>query len=258
MRFKVHLLLGWQWRNANQRRRPCPLPAPLLNIPPGRIDVATEYAGSYHILEMGRHFDAYSARPYVALPYRYTPMLPRWMPAALMERARAADVTGNSGEIIAGLIARRLFKVRPGSLVHLRARVDRRTPDYVIDNSPQLLSFIAAFAGVPTAGLPAHWPIESKAGIGLLDRRDSEAALRQILAYWHHIRNRYSDGVGYGLIVTTELTRASITVSVLMPHNASHASALTNYLRSCTYEQIKGLAADDLPLITRHLRGFDG
>jgi hypothetical protein len=70
------------------------------------------YAGSYHILSMGRHFNAYvissSGPPAIphptGLPHAY-PYL------ALANKVRSAGVTGNIGEGVAGIVADAIFQI---------------------------------------------------------------------------------------------------------------------------------------------------
>jgi hypothetical protein len=256
MNFSVQTFVGWQWAPLQFRRRLALAPTiePISSV---AIDVAGSYAGSYHVLELGQHFDAYTD-PHTPRAFYSVPQLPNWVPAdPLLERNRAADITGNIGEIIAGLLAKRLFGVPPHHIVHLRAR-KKLTPDYLLHDVPQLQAYVAQISQIPAARLPEHWPVESKAGIDSLGRYESEKALRQLIAYWIDISRRYPKGVGYGVIVTTELTAARITVSIIMPLGKRRAKRLRTYLRARrSYERFCQLG-QDLTLITACLRGFNG
>jgi hypothetical protein len=256
MDFSVHTFVGWQWTSRQLRRRQVLAP-PIETISSVAIDIAGSYAGSYHVLELGQHFEAYT-NPHTPRAFNSVPQLPNWVPAdPLLERNRAADITGNIGEIIAGILAMRVLGVPPHHIVHLRAR-KKLTPDYLLHDVPQLQAYVSQLAQVPAGRLPEHWPVESKAGIDSLGRDESEKALRQLVAYWIDISRRYRKGVGYGIVVTTELTTARITVSIIMPLGKRRARQLRAYLRAPRSYERFCRPGQDLTPITACLRGLNG
>jgi hypothetical protein len=255
MDFEVHVFIGWQWRAPNQSRRsdPAPLTEPFNS---SAIDLASGYAGSYHVLELGLHFNAYTT-PGSAPPYISAAWFPNWSPASqLLERNRAADITGNIGEVIAGCIAHRVCGVQSSAIAHLRGP-QKRTPDYLLAGNPDLNAYMSGISGIPATRLPVYWPMESKARLKSTSRSVSEEALRQLVSYWIGIKDDYPEGVGYGMIVSTELEPARITMSLLLPRNGVRARVLRRYLNwPGSYEYFR--TGGDLNLITRCLRGFDG
>src|SRR5262245_54747703 len=89
--FPVHIFVGWQWRAPRQHRRQQHTPQ-VVKVDPLGIDLAGRYAGSYHVLELGQHFEAYTD-PGARSPFPFAPQLPNWVPAdPLLERNRAADI----------------------------------------------------------------------------------------------------------------------------------------------------------------------
>jgi hypothetical protein len=186
------------------------------------VGVASSWAGSYHILAMDRHFDDYvvsdrtiNFKPIVGFPAAHPY-------ERLTGKIRAAGVTGNIGEAVAALFARRYLHAKIGDIAHIRPSRRRQSPDYLMRLGGLMP---AAFAGVlpgdRTFVWPDWWPVESKA-------RDTKArsdaarwnGLRQLLAYWVLLANFQPQVVGYGMVVVfTYRGRREIRASVFLPRN---------------------------------------
>src|SRR5262245_25043820 len=81
----------------------------LIQLNAGSIGGSAAWAGSYHILEMARHYDEYVVTGMLpSLPV--IPGFPVTHPyRRLASKIRAAGVTGNIGESVAAIVARRRF-----------------------------------------------------------------------------------------------------------------------------------------------------
>ena len=199
-------------------------------LPPIRLDAANvgaaaSWSGSYHVLGMDDHYDDYVVTGRIlALPV--IPGIPTAHPyERLTGKIRAAGVTGNIGECVAALFARRYIGASIGDIAHTRPRQPfrrRRAPDYMM----RLGALMPAQLGpiVPhnfVVAWPDWWPVESKArssdGATRSGRRD---ALRQLGTYWSLLRYTQPAAVGFGLIVTmTYRPPREIRASLFLPRN---------------------------------------
>jgi hypothetical protein len=191
----------------------------------GSIGSTASWAGSYHILAMDRHYDDYimtgalmslppiSGFP-VAHPYQQ-----------LTGKIRAAGVTGNIGECVAALFARRYLSANLNQIAHIKPHRPfhrNMSPDFLMDIGGAISS---VFSKVVPKGFPSTWPnwwpVESKArntdNASHGGRRD---ALKQLLAYWSVILNSRPSEVGYGLIAVFKYqpTR-QLQISLMLPKN---------------------------------------
>jgi hypothetical protein len=191
----------------------------------GSVGATSSWAGSYHVLSMGRHYDDYViTRRTISLP----PIV--GIPAAhpyerLAGKIRAAGVTGNIGEAIAALFARRNLTAGVGDIAHVRPRRPfrrRKAPDYLMRLGGLMPG---PFSGVlPTTApslWPTWWPVESKARStdagSVAGRRD---ALKQLVAYWSLLANSQPSVMGYGLIVAfTYQPPREVRASLILPSN---------------------------------------
>jgi hypothetical protein len=172
----------------------------------GSVGATSSWAGSYHVLSMGRHYDDY------VITDRTINLPPiTGIPAAhpyerLAGKIRAAGVTGNIGEGIAALFARRNLGAQIGDIAHVRPRRpfrSRKAPDYLM----RLGGVMPGPFGVVSPesnpiSWPTWWPVESKArsteGGSRAGKRD---ALKQLVAYWALLVDSQPNIVGYGLII---------------------------------------------------------
>jgi hypothetical protein len=198
------------------------------------IDHVGQFAGAYHVLEMGQHFRDYVEQgnmpPFPAIAGFPTSAYHE----PLTNKQRAQGVTGNIGEAIAGIVAARVLQVPASGIAHIRLQSPfrrRRCPDFMIRTGPAFPTEIDGLAdrrGVTHC--PDWWPLESKARVDGNACEDATSdAFRQLAAYWYTI----SDGpnardVGYGFVVTCAYDRnRGVCLRVFMPTNAE---ALRTYL----------------------------
>jgi len=191
----------------------------------GSVGAASSWAGSYHVLSMGRHYDDYvvSSRT-IGLP-RIAGLPPAHPYERLAGKIRAAGVTGNIGEAIAAIFARRYLGAGIGDIAHIRPRRPfrrRKSPDYLIRLGPLMPGIFAPII-IPGVSLPGPdwWPVESKArstGAGSeAARRD---ALLQLANYWSIMASPQPDAVGFGAIVAfTYQPPREVRVSLILPRN---------------------------------------
>ncbi len=181
----------------------------VLNLGPTWLDSASvgavsSWAGSCHILSMGRHYDDYVITSRIPR----LPPIPGFPAAHPYERLtgkiRSAGVTGNIGEAIAAIIAVRFLGATVSDVTHVRPRRPfrrRRAPDYLMRLMPG--AFGSVMAGGQIVPWPLWWPVESKARTTeracLQARRE---ALRQLVAYWTLLAGSQPQFVGFGAIVT--------------------------------------------------------
>jgi hypothetical protein len=187
------------------------------------VGAASSWSGSYHVLFMGRHYDDYVITPRtIALP-PIAGIPPAHPYERLTGKIRAAGVTGNIGEVIAAIFARRCMSAGIGDIAHIRPRRPfrpRKAPDYLMRLGTLMPGPFAPI--IPcgrTFSWPTWWPVESKA-------RSTEAgcragrkdALTQLLAYWSLLVNAQPGVVGYGQIVTfTYLPPREVRVVLILP-----------------------------------------
>lgn len=225
-----------------------------VHIRAGQVEAAAGYAGSCHVLEMGRHYAEYVRykEQFPSFPrasgFPYNPYLNQ-----LDTKSRASNVTGNIGEIIAGVVARRTLKIDAAGIALLKTSPNSQTPDYLLQGTPEFTSvlteIVPALAGET---LPEWWPMESKArsagGLGSV-----QGALKQLAAYWYH--NRYSDpdGAGYGIVIAACLKRPrSVSIHLFAPENQP---ALLTYLRGFSdYETYRTALDANVNTARTHLR----
>jgi hypothetical protein len=200
------------------------------------IGAVSNWAGSYHVLAMGRHYDDYV----ISSRILRLPVIPGLPPAHPYERLagkiRAASVTGNIGEAIAAIVAVRFFGVAIADIAHVRPRRPfrrRKAPDYLMRLGPFMPGVIGAVmpAGQVVAW-PDWWPVESKARTTepacAQARRE---ALRQLIAYWLLLAGSLPQQVGFGVIVTLcYWPPREVRVSIILPSN--HASLVSEFANS--------------------------
>lgn len=196
------------------------------------IGAASQWAGSYHVLSMGEHYDDYVVTSRVlTLPSIHG--IPRAHPyERLTGKIRAAGVTGNIGEAVAAIFARRYLMTTIGEIAHVRPRQPfrrRRYPDYLMRLGRSMPNIFGSI--LPTNqsfNWPDWWPVESKArttgGGCKLARRD---ALRQLIAYWSLLVSAQPSIVGFGLIVTFAYRPPrEVHVNIMLPHDQQRLVSL--------------------------------
>jgi hypothetical protein len=173
----------------------------------GSVGAASSWSGSYHVLAMGRHYDDYviTGRLVGLAPISGFPVAHPY--ERLTGKIRAAGVTGNIGEAIAAIFARRHLNAGIGDIAHVRPRRPfrrRKSPDYLMRlNNLMPGPFATILPPSSSFSWPDWWPVESKARSTTAGsdagRRD---ALNQLVAYWCLLVNSQPGVVGYGVIVS--------------------------------------------------------
>lgn len=198
-----------------------------MSLDVGSVGAASSWSGSYHVLAMGRHYDDYiiTGRIIELPPIEGIPVAHPY--ERLTGKIRAAGVTGNIGEAIAALFARRCMGAGINDIAHVRPRRPfrrRKSPDYLMRLGTLMPGPFAPV--VPSAGAfiwPIWWPLESKARStdagSVAGRKD---ALKQLVAYWTLLATSQPAVVGYGQIVTlTYQPPREIRVSLILPQDQS-------------------------------------
>lgn len=209
-----------------------------MQITTASLNGVSSFAGSYHILEMGRHFADYYARPRrLALPVSSSP-IPSFPPnipfVPLKDKTRSPGVTANIGEALAGLIGRREFGLGPRRVVHIvPASGNVKCPDFMFRFDPVPRSFYGMLrrGGYSSASLraaPVWWPVEAKARGEDGEKDGFEKALIQLSAYWWKMAETQSNltEMGYGLIANCLADNAPpvIRVHLLIPKDQSRVT----------------------------------
>lgn len=191
----------------------------------GSVGAASSWAGSYHVLSMGRHYDDYVITDRII-------NLPAisGIPAAhpyerLSGKIRAAGVSGNIGEAVAAIFARRCLNVGISDIAHIRPRTPfrrRKAPDYLM----RLRGFMPGPFGniIPTAlsfQWPEWWPVESKARTTFASASAARnEAFKQLVVYWSLLANSQPAVVGFGMIATfTYKPPRELRVNLMLPKN---------------------------------------
>lgn len=203
-----------------------------LRIESLQVDTTAGYAGSCHVLEMGRHYSEYVRYRGRFPAFRSVPGFPAGNYLRQLDtKSRASNITGNIGEIIAGIVARRTLKIDPGGIAHLKTNIFSKTPDYLLNPTTDFEQILADIEpSLAAVTLPDWWPLESKARAGGRWRDVLMEALRQLAAYWYYHRHTAPQRVGYGVVVATEFGRPRrVRVFIFAPSNQA---ALVAYLNT--------------------------
>lgn len=228
-----------------------------LRIYSNRIDAASGYAGSCHVLEMGRQYSEY---------VRYRGTFPSFRPIAgfprspyiepLDTKSRASNITGNIGEIIGGIVAQRTLGFSPRGIAPLKAYTNSQTPDYLLKLTVRFERLLAEIEpSLQLVSLPKWWPMEAKArGDGGLSGA-VKAALQQLAAYWYHIHKRQSQDVGYGIVIGTDFKHPrSVHVHLFIP---SDQNALLTYIQNFRdYQAYHTAVHANLTAVGQYLRNY--
>ncbi|WP_373653486.1 hypothetical protein [Schlesneria sp. DSM 10557] len=245
MNFELTMRVGF--RGISHKLRP-------LSIAQHDIDHVGQFAGAYHVLEMGQHFRDYVEQGNMPA----FPPIPGFPVTAyhepLTNKQRAQGVTGNIGEAIAGIVSERVLKVPAQGIAHIRLQRPfqrRQCPDFMVRTGggfPDVIAPLASQYGVTHC--PTWWPLESKARVdGNGCKSATSDAFHQLAAYWFTIASgAHASDVGFGFVVTCAYDRnRGVCIRVFMPKNVT---ALQTHLRGfSSYESfVDAIKADDKPV----------
>lgn len=223
-----------------------------IDVLAAEVDNVGSFAGSTHVLKMGQHYTDYVSDG-VAFPSVTTlaKMPPRCSIEQLETKGRAADVTGNIGESIAGMVAQRTFKLPSSQIAHLKVRNSSKTPDFLLYDVSFLNGLLKSIIPVGKRGtLPLWWPLESKARSGDVSLTVAREALKQLASYWDNISLGSPQAVGYGVIVASAFNTTDgatnpkrVCIHILLPDDAALLTKLLNDLKNKPKEQKETLDA---------------
>lgn len=171
-----------------------------IDLDPSSLDQASAWCGSYDILQMGQHFDAYVITPRTCdLPSipdfpvgrRYT-MLPGKLPAP--------SVQGNIGESIAALMAVSVLGCMPGGIAHVkpgRGGASYKAPDLLLRVTPGMRELARGLTNLPGFEMPEWLPCEAKCRRCSADvARAMREAEEQLEEFWCQVTD---DEKGFGV-----------------------------------------------------------
>jgi hypothetical protein len=196
------------------------------------IGNSSSWAGSYHILSMGRHYHDYIYHPESELPTdQVFPKLDTF--GQLTSKIKSQQVVGNIGECIAALLARNRLSANVSDIVLLTMNAKRMRPDYLMNLEGSQIRGLFYQLPLEEKQLSYFtdkrwWPVESKATkkIGSINSR--EKGLSQLISFWAKEKESLQDSAGCALIVTffyEDSVRAhqeyEIWVSLILPWNRS-------------------------------------
>jgi hypothetical protein len=176
---------------------------------------------------MGRHYEQYVISGYLPTYTAVRDIYSTSIPAAnATSKTRAPAVTGNIGESIAALVARRKFKSRLTDIQPLVVANRKKTPDFRIRFRPMFPQVFRTATGFTTTVNFNYWPVESKAAASLGAGDNAvEKALLQLGTYWRERASVEPAVVGFGIVVCFVYrgTKANplrcIRVHVITPNN---------------------------------------
>ena len=196
-----------------------------ISLDVGSIGSTASWAGSYHVLSMGNHYEDYiltgalmSLPPISGIPVAHPYQ-------RLAGKIRAGGITGNIGEGVAALFATRYLKARINQIAHVKPRQPfkkSKSPDYLMQIGSLLPS---VFSKIIPKGLsttwPDWWPVKSKARNSKnASQSGRQDALKQLFAYWSLLRTTQPAAVGYGLIVVFKYQPSrQVRVNLIIPSN---------------------------------------
>ena len=209
-----------------------------LQLDVGSVGSTSSWAGSYHVLSMGRHFEEYVLTPRSLL---LPPILN--FPAShpyqrCTGKIKAPSVTGNIGEAVAALFARGCLGLYISDIAHIRPNQpfrQRKVPDYLMRMKQFLPGQLQGVwpQGVSTG--PEWWPVESKArNTSSSTKQGVREAFKQLAAFWHTIHASRPNETGFGMVVSlTYNFPREVLVTLFLPQNQN---SLLARLRATDYQ----------------------
>jgi hypothetical protein len=213
----------------------------------GSVGNISSWAGSYHVLSMGRHYEQYVVTPRSLLlpPILNFPISHPYQRCA--GKIKAPSVTGNIGEAVAALFARRCLTLHISDITHIRPNQpfrQRKAPDYLMRMKQYLPGDLQGIwpQGVSTG--PEWWPVESKArNSSSSTAQGVKEAFKQLAAYWHTIHASQPNSAGYGMVVSLRYNfPREVLVTLFLPRDQN---SLLGRLRTTEYQEYVSEVEDD-------------
>lgn len=193
-----------------------------ININENTLETSKDYVGSYHVLEMGQHYLEYRKPEnlFTELGKTFKDFPATDLFRKLENKTRASVITGNIGEMIAGIVASRTLKFPTDGIGHLIVSKGR-TPDYLLKNNKDFEKFLIDTKlanNYEVKKFPEWWLMESKASsisrtVSLTD------AYHQLLNFWYRMQDEYPEGLGYGIAVGTSIYKKTIDIRIYIPQD---------------------------------------
>jgi hypothetical protein len=179
------------------------VPLGTLNASPAEIEAACDLFGSMYIERMGLQYQRYVIGGYWPQSNLVRGIYAAVNPAPRMtDKLRAPSVTGNIGESLLSLVARRMLGASQMlDVLPLNVTSAAKCPDFRVRINPDFpASFQTATGANPTIGF-SYWPAESKA-IESTGKANAavERALAQLGTYWYERRLLEPSVAGFGLV----------------------------------------------------------
>jgi hypothetical protein len=212
-------------------------PIGMTRLKPSEIGAASAIYGSTYILRMGLHYDRYVVSTnwplFQAVPGVYTAA---GLAAMMTNKGRASSVTGNLGESIAALVARRKLNATVvGDIIPIIAPNTAKAPDFIMQFRPMFPASFQAVTGVNPAIAFGKWPVESKgAGTNRQAKEQIRKGLQQLGSFWYERYPYEPDVCGYGVIICLvyrNQPRRLIRIHVIVPSNQAALRAKVNAFR---------------------------
>ena len=170
------------------------------------VGSTSSWAGSYHVLSMGRHFEQYvvtnrswSVPPILNFPISHPYRSCGW-------KSKAPSVTGNIGEAVGALFAHTCLGLHISDIAHIRPRPSfhqRKAPDYLMRMKEYLPGPLHGIWAQGASTGPEWWPVESKArSTPSSTNQGVKEGFKQLAAYWHTIHASRPYETGFGMIVS--------------------------------------------------------
>jgi hypothetical protein len=199
------------------------------------IETTGNYAGSSHVLEMGRHYEDYARYDWEVPPFLKVSGFPTSASMLQLEmKARCPGVTGNIGETLAGIVAFQTLKCDSADIAHLVVQSKQKTPDFLVRMSPDLQPLLIKLSpSLSTLSLPSWWPLESKIRSGAMTPGVINQGLQQLAALWYRMKEDQPDGVGFGIVVGVGLKKPrQIRIHFFLPENKTKHEGLLKHFNS--------------------------
>lgn len=185
------------------------------------LDVASSWCGSYDILEMGQHFDAYVMTPRPVLLPEIAGLPNRRRFTRLPAKYPAPSVHGNIGEAVAALTAVSALGFDPAGVAHIKG-LRGKTPDLLLKTTDTFAQLVGGLAGLALQ-FPEWIPCEAKCR--KLERGIKQAtneAKQQLQAYWSAVPVVEA---GFGIVCCyIHSSPQSVQVRILLPEQAVQAA----------------------------------
>jgi hypothetical protein len=174
-----------------------------ISVTPNEIHAACDAFGSQYILRMNLHYQRYVITHYLpSHPVVHGIYLAANPAASLTMKKRANSVTGNIGESILGIVARRkLGATSMHDVLPLNVNPKAKCPDFRIRINPSYPTEFGTATGLTLTPGFQYWPAESKAVESSAKATNVvKRALSQLGTFWYQRRHLEPNVAGFGIV----------------------------------------------------------